>query len=50
MNDGKKSPLFDSDHYMLSNGDLSKNNSPPEVVKAQASGRNVFALSRKHEV
>ena len=40
--DGKKSTFLDSGHYMLSNGELSKNYSPPEVVKAHAIERSVL--------
>ena len=40
MKVGKKSTYLDSGHYILSNGQLSKNYSPPAVVKAHASERS----------
>ena len=37
----KKSPFLDSGHYMLSGGQLSENNLPPEFGKAHASERSI---------
>ena len=39
--DGKKSTFLDSGQSMLSNDELSKNNSPPEVV-------NILHINNKH--
>ena len=41
LTEKNKSTFLDSGHYMLSNGELSKKNSPPEVVKAHASEPSV---------
>ena len=39
--DGNQSTFLDSGHYMVSNGELSKDYSPLEVAKAHASERSV---------